>query len=220
MCIEDECQAISPLSAPASELSSQESEPSPSTTHNIPRHLPLRHCNACEEEAAEHDLLYENMYRTPCAHDFCGTCLIRWSRAMLLDESLFPFRCCVPIPATEILHYLEPRLAAQVVVRIQELGTSERVYCGDPECGAFIPAANPFGVDAGRRVDVVVQFLTCVRCGRRTCRNCNHLEHGVEECPADAALQAVLELGRTEGWQRCYGCRTLVSLDMGCNHMT
>lgn len=145
---------------------------------------------------------------------------------MLLDESLFPFRCCGPIPATEILYYLEPRLAAQVVVRIQELGTSDRVYCGDPECGAFIPTANPFGVGAetevvaGRRVDVVVRLLTCVRCGRRTCRNCSHLEHGVEECPADAETQAVLELGRTEGWQRCPGCRTLVSLDMGCNHMT
>jgi hypothetical protein len=30
----------------------------------------------------------------------------------------------------------------------------------------------------------------------------------------------VLALAEREGWKRCPGCRTMVELQYGCNHMT
>ncbi|PVH71728.1 hypothetical protein DL98DRAFT_387736, partial [Cadophora sp. DSE1049] len=32
--------------------------------------------------------------------------------------------------------------------------------------------------------------------------------------------QQVLQAADENGWQRCYSCRRLVELDIGCNHIT
>lgn len=40
------------------------------------------------------------------------------------------------------------------------------------------------------------------------------------DCPANAALHLVLQTATENGYQRCYSCRRLVELDVGCNYMT
>jgi hypothetical protein len=40
------------------------------------------------------------------------------------------------------------------------------------------------------------------------------------DCPEDVGLQQVLDAAQEYGWQRCYNCRRVVELDIGCNHIT
>lgn len=222
VCLEDECSDFIPV--PSTQISPADhlfhrcnaclglhdpQQPCRVLLKQAREGLPIRHCHACEEPADEDDLLYEHLYRATCLHDFCDACLARWSRAMLVDESVYPFRCCQPIPVQEILAYLEPGLAAAVSARKLELETSDRLYCAEPECSAFIP---PSSVDD--------QFVVCGRCALRTCKLCKASDHGAADCPQDTELQGVLDLGQDEQWQRCYVCRTMVSLEIGCNHMT
>jgi hypothetical protein len=40
------------------------------------------------------------------------------------------------------------------------------------------------------------------------------------ECPQDFGLEATLEEAERQGWRRCYQCRALVELTVGCRHIT
>lgn len=44
-------------------------------------------------------------------------------------------------------------------------------------------------------------------------------ETGVD-CPEDFGLEATLEEAERQGWRRCYKCRALVELTVGCRHIT
>lgn len=55
--------------------------------------------------------------------------------------------------------------------------------------------------------------------GRRLA-HCAKNEYHRNDCPSDPALQATLSLATNQGWQRCYKCKAMVELDLGCYHMT
>lgn len=65
----------------------------------------------------------------------------------------------------------------------------------------------------GRRIG------TCKECKTKVCRKCNLRWHGSRPCGGDDGTKSVLELGKEQGWKRCYSCRAMVQLAEGCNHM-
>lgn len=158
---------------------------------------------------------FEN-YRTasmvplPCGDQYCIECLKSVFLNAVVDETLFPPRCCrQSIP----LRYIQQELSSQELNTFRsaavEFSTRDRTYCSNLRCGIFIP---PTEIAKGK--------AQCPQCFTETCTACKAALHDGEDCPADTALQATLSLSQEQGWQRCYACRAMVELDYGCNHMT
>ncbi len=163
-----------------------------------------RHCEACRETKKYFDTI-----TTPCKHDYCRDCLRELFEASLTDETLFPPRCCrQPITLNSVGLFLTGDLKRRFEQKKVEFSTPNRTYCSQRSCSAFIPIDQHHG-DAG----------TCANCGTRTCLICKSAAH-LEECPQDTALQALVDLASEQGWQRCFACRRVIELEMGCNHIT
>ncbi len=149
-----------------------------------------------------------NIAQTPCGHNYCQECLRTLFELSTTDETLFPPRCCrqeIPLPSVRL--YLSSALINRFEKKSIEFKTSDRTYCSQPACSSFITSINIHGEQA-----------TCTACGTYTCTICKNTAHD-GDCPEDIATQQVLETAREQGWQRCYNCRRLVELDVGCNHM-
>ena len=161
-------------------------------------------CASC----GEHKRAFET-FRAPCGHYYCQECLTQLFELSTTDETLFPPRCCRQgIPLTLVRLYLSGELVQRFQKKTVEFRTSDRTYCCRPTCSAFI---TPDSISGER--------ARCTACFTSTCIFCKGISHD-GECPADTATQQVLEAAREQGWQRCYNCRRLVELDVGCNHMT
>ena len=161
-------------------------------------------CASC----GEHRRAFET-FRAPCRHYYCQECLSQLFELSTTDETLFPPRCCrQEIPLASVRLYLNGELVQQFQKKIIEFQTSDRTYCSRPTCSAFITPDNITGERA-----------TCTFCFTTTCTICKGTSHN-GDCPADTATQQMLEVAREQGWQRCYSCRRVVELDVGCNHMT
>ncbi|KIW21806.1 uncharacterized protein PV07_12768 [Cladophialophora immunda] len=166
---------------------------------------PDRHCDACREPKK-----YFDVVAAPCNHEYCRDCLRDLFGASLTDESLFPPRCCrqnIPLDAVSI--FLTSELKQEFQQKKVEFSTPNRTYCSRPQCSFFISAEN-----------IVDEIANCPSCAARTCTICKSESHEGQDCPRDTALQATMNLARDNGWQRCYSCRRLVELDIGCNHIT
>ncbi|KAL9610529.1 MAG: hypothetical protein Q9167_004767 [Letrouitia subvulpina] len=162
-----------------------------------------RQCVACGFKKP----LFDN-YRASCGHDYCQSCLETLFELSTTDESLFPPRCCrSEISLQSVKLYLSPTLFHHFEQKSIEFTTSNRTYCFRPTCSAFIPPVN-----------IVNQRAVCSTCGSFTCTICKNEAH-TDDCPKDTTAQQVLDLARDEGWQRCFGCRRIVELDVGCNHI-
>ncbi|KAJ5158154.1 Zinc finger C6HC-type [Penicillium coprophilum] len=126
------------------------------------------------------------------------------------DEELYPPRCCgnvvPPGVALRVLNYEELRNFSE---RGLEWSAVDRLYCADPTCSKFIP---PFAIQN--------EHGTCPACHQQTHLPCRSLAHPRVDCPMDESLHAVLEMAEAENWRRCFNCRTMVELHLGCNHMT
>ncbi|KAJ1328856.1 E3 ubiquitin-protein ligase RNF144 [Microdochium nivale] len=141
-------------------------------------------CNACLDDKTAAELV-----TAPCNHAYCSPCLEHMFRAALADESLFPPRCCQqPIPTDGAAAAALPvQLLRDIGLKRIEVGTAHRVYCSDPACATFIPAAGH-----------VAGIATCPACRRRTCAACKREAHEGSACPVDPEDQGVLELARRE----------------------
>lgn len=163
-----------------------------------------RRCTACQEHVRFFDTA-----RVPCDHEYCRDCLQDLFRASMSDDSLFPPRCCRQLITTSgVRIFLTTDLIKQYEQRKVELETPDRTYCSNPLCSSFIHPK-----------DITNEQASCPDCGAITCTVCKAPGHG-GDCPADTALQQVLQTADENGWQRCYSCRRLVELDIGCNHIT
>ena len=162
-------------------------------------------CVAC------HDVKkYFDVIAASCQHEYCWGCLRHLFSAALTDESLFPPRCCrQAIPLDSVGVFLTKELKDQFGAKKIEFSTPNRTYCCRPACSAFV------GGDA-----IENDVATCSVCYTQTCTTCKSQAHIGTECPNDTALQAVIDLGNENNWQRCYSCRRMVELEIGCNHMT
>ena len=162
-----------------------------------------RQCTACDLNKPLFDI-----FQTPCGHHYCQECLRTLFELSTTDETLFPPRCCrQEIPLQSVKIYLSPALLRTFALKSIEFKTSDRTYCCRPACSSFITSVNITGERA-----------TCTACGTHTCTICKNNAHD-GDCPEDTATQQVLETAREQGWQRCYNCRRLIELDVGCNHM-
>ena len=149
-----------------------------------------------------------DIFQTPCGHYYCQECLRALFGLSTTDETLFPPRCCrqeIPLPSIKL--YLSSALIDLFEKKSIEFKTSDRTYCSQRTCSSFITSVNISGERA-----------TCTACGAHTCTMCKNTAHD-GDCPEDIATQQLLETAREQGWQRCYNCRTVVELDVGCNHM-
>ena len=163
----------------------------------------FRQCIACDLKKPLLDI-----FQTPCGHHYCQECLRTLFELSTTDETLSPPRCCrqeIPLPSVKV--YLSSALIDLFNRKSIEFKTSDRTYCSQPTCSSFITSINIGGERA-----------TCTACGTCTCTICKNNAHD-GDCPEDTATQQVLEMAREQGWQRCYSCRRLVELDVGCNHM-
>lgn len=161
-------------------------------------------CTSC----GDHKQAFET-FRAPCEHMYCQECLTQLFELSTTDETLFPPRCCRQgIPLTSVRLYLSRELVLRFQKKTVEFETSDRTYCSRPTCSTFIPPNSIAG-----------EVATCIACFTDTCTICKGNSHE-GDCPADTATQQVLETAREQGWQRCYNCKIMVELDVGCNHMT
>lgn len=164
----------------------------------------LRPCMACGD--MKH---FVYLARAPCQHEYCRECLETLFRHAILDETMFPPRCCrqdIPLDTNRL--FLSGDLVQQFKKKSIEFSTPDRLYCHQPTCSAFIP---PSMFKDG--------MAQCPECNATTCTICKKATHR-GDCPADKELQEVLQMARDNGWQRCPKCFTMVELLMGCFHMT
>ncbi|KAM7213808.1 hypothetical protein V8F06_010804 [Rhypophila decipiens] len=167
----------------------------------------MKACTSCGDQNRFFD-----MVACPCSHSYCRDCIQHLYQTSLSDEAFFPPRCCrEPIPISRTQAFLEPATVKQYHAKVIEFGTPvpNRTYCHKASCSSFVP-----------RELVTDDVATCPDCASKTCTVCKAAAHLGSDCPADEGIQQVLELGKTEGWQRCYSCRNLVDLNLGCNHIT
>ncbi|KAI1814869.1 hypothetical protein GGS20DRAFT_375068 [Poronia punctata] len=163
-----------------------------------------RPCAACSER--KH---FAELSRAPCNHEYCRQCLQRLFKDAMVDESLFPPRCCKqPIPLDKNRIFLDQDIIGLFREKALEYSTPNRTYCHNARCASFIPPVNYTDTTA-----------SCSRCHVRTCRTCKRASHD-GDCPNDEQLQQVIRLARDQGWQRCQNCWGMVELNTGCNHMT
>ena len=145
----------------------------------------------------------------PCAHHYCISCIGRLFEDSLVDESLFPPRCCgEAILLSSIREILGPILARRVEEKGIEHRDPYRTYCANAACSCYI-------------LPELVQLYvgTCNTCRERTCTLCKKFAHD-GTCEEDLELQKVLESAKREKWQRCFRCHTMVELRTGCFHIT
>ncbi|KAF9251956.1 hypothetical protein DTO013E5_1021 [Penicillium roqueforti] len=150
------------------------------------------------------------VFKGACGHEFCLDCVRQMFLGAIRDEELYPPRCCgnviPPGVALRILNYEELRNFSE---RALEWTAKDRLYCAEPTCSKFIP---PFAIRD--------EHGTCPECHQRTHVPCRSLAHPRVDCPMDETLHAVLEIADSQNWKRCFNCRTMVELHVGCNHIT
>lgn len=128
-----------------------------------------------------------------------------------------PPRCCIqPIPSSIVKAVLtkeEQQLFLKAVIQFSTPWEA-RIFCPNTACGEFIPPR--------KHVDPKHPFkVTCPECRRRVCVMCKRDAHPLgKDCPGDWELDKVLKIGESRGWRRCYKCRNLVELSVGCTHIT
>ena len=141
--------------------------------------------------------------RTPCKHEYCRDCIQGLFQASLTDDTLFPPRCCkqpITFGGGVRIRSFESKLI--------EFDTPDRTYCSNQLCSAFIRVEN-----------ILEEKATCPECSTITCTVCKSESH-LGDCPADAGLQQVLAAAEEHRWQRCFNCRRVIELEVGCNHIT
>lgn len=77
------------------------------------------------------------MWRAPCAHDYCIGCLERLHCAALTDESLYPPTCCRhEMPWNDVKSRIDDALAVEFgeIKETLDQQVGQRAYCSDPTC--------------------------------------------------------------------------------------
>lgn len=161
-------------------------------------------CISCNSGTSSSDVFW-----SACGHHYCKDCIQTLFEIATMDETLFPPRCCRQIiPLASVKKFLSCTLLVKFEAKSVEFSMPDRTYCCQPSCSSFIHPDHIFGEKA-----------TCSDCKTSTCTICKNVTHD-DDCPEDTTTQKVLETARQEGWQRCFKCRRLVELDIGCNHIT
>ncbi|TVY20532.1 ATP-dependent RNA helicase DEAH12-like protein [Lachnellula arida] len=161
-------------------------------------------CIVCGESVHPHFTVH-----LVCGDVYCKPCLKSFFLRVAKDETLFPPKCHrQPIDISTIeTDFSVEELTAYRSAEL-EFTSTDRVYCGNPECAKFIPIPQ-------RALD----YASCEACSARTCMHCKALAHD-GGCPADEARQNLIAFADEQGWKPCFGCGEMVFRYEGCDHMT
>ncbi|KAI0374371.1 hypothetical protein BV20DRAFT_935671, partial [Pilatotrama ljubarskyi] len=155
--------------------------------------------------------------RLRCGHTFDPGCIREMFERASTDESLFPPKCCQgAVPLSEVEAHFGRAFVERYNKKAREFSTADRVYCHNPSCAAFLGPAVP--ADAPETAQTEAETLRCPDCSAGTCARCKEATHPGVPCHFHAE-DAVLDLGKAHGWQRCPACRHLVELSIGCYHI-
>ncbi|KAJ8066632.1 hypothetical protein OCU04_005680 [Sclerotinia nivalis] len=145
-----------------------------------------------------------------CGCVYCSSCIkIRFTLA-IEAEYMFPAECCEQtMDLSYIRHFLSADILRNYEVKAIEYGSTDRTYCANTDCLAFIVKESIQGNKA---------FCTNSPCDTVTCVKCKGKWHE-GDCPADEALQLVLAEAEKFSWKRCAECGTLIEHKEGCAHM-
>ncbi|KAL2063577.1 hypothetical protein VTL71DRAFT_5382 [Oculimacula yallundae] len=95
----------------------------------------------------------------PCKHDYCHFCVQRVVINALVDEALFPPRCCKQsFDMDSMRNALTPELISGFHEKKAEFETIDRTYCSNTKCSTFLYPVN-----------IVADTATCPLCFTTTC---------------------------------------------------
>lgn len=172
------------------------------TDHKLDSHERFP-CSSCVAVYHSSELM-----KARCGHVYCRHCATQLIELSFVDESLFPPRCCrLEFPVSTVRQFLGLDIANRYDEKSIERKDPYRTYCSNPLCAQYIFPAQ-----------VTSYVGTCRCCAQRTCTLCKRAEHPQSPCPEEDI--EVLVLAEQEGWRRCPGCRNVVELKDGCNHIT
>jgi hypothetical protein len=171
----------------------------------LPLHSP---CVACDKPVKS-----TNLVSGGCEHQYCRPCIREMVKVAFLDRSMFPVRCCgQEIPAKQLVPALHLRVRKVYMALASERITppAERWYCPAANCRTWI---SPRFLHPGSKTQ------KCPYCRAVICSTCRDLAHGRQQCTEDPGLGEILDVARTQQWQRCYRCHSLVERRGGCPHI-
>ncbi|KAK7997053.1 methylitaconate delta2-delta3-isomerase [Apiospora arundinis] len=173
--------------------------------------IKLVECVACLDD----NLPSRKTARLVCGHRMCHQCLKRKFKLSTKDPQQMPPKCCTDdhILLKHVDRLFDDNFKILWNQKFAEFSTHNRIYCPRPACGAWIKPHRIEKLKDGRR------RAKCGACKTEVCCVCQGKWHRSQDCPTDEATQAVLQQAREKGWQRCYGCREMIELIEGCNHM-
>lgn len=158
-------------------------------------------CVSCNDPGDEIAVI-----QAPCSHHYCVDCLVQLVTQSIIDESLFPPRCCrMTLPLSIISVLIGPDLTRQYEEKSIERADPERTYCSNKTCSSYILPGCVSGFVG-----------TCRQCETKTCMICKDEAHNGN---CQTAVDDLLDIAGEKGWQQCI-CGHLVELNTGCNHMT
>ncbi|CAD6570948.1 MAG: hypothetical protein ASARMPREDX12_003992 [Alectoria sarmentosa] len=164
----------------------------------------MKDCAVCGLELEE-----SNFIIAPCGDTYCGGCVNELFDRAAKHEFNFPPRCCgqiIPLESTEWL--LSRDIYYKFLEKSEEVSTTNRTYCSDPECATFILTKAIDGREA-----------KCPACQKLTCTVCKAEVHK-GDCLEDPAIQPILTAATMAGFQQCLQCKRMIELSDGCYHIT
>ncbi|KAI9925189.1 hypothetical protein ASPWEDRAFT_176987 [Aspergillus wentii DTO 134E9] len=103
------------------------------SSHVIPDGVRVQ-CISCTENFA-----IANTIRAQCSHNYCGTCAAKLFNSALIDETLFPPRCCrVPIPISTVRHLVGDDFVNRFHEKCLERTDPKSTYCSNSACSKYI----------------------------------------------------------------------------------
>ena len=183
-------------------------------------------CAVCMEniKTAEGTLVLE------CEHKYCIPCLRELFCTALKDSSMLPAVCCQKTIPQEIMQKVLSKDEENILIsRLREKLAKNKMYCPRTACSMFIDLDHL--TLNGLCVPAVNGIFECMDCGLPLCLHCkssavghqgpNSCQKGKQIAGVQAAgEEELISLAAAEGWKRCPGCSTFVSLRAGCNHIT
>ncbi|KAF6221548.1 hypothetical protein HO133_002404 [Letharia lupina] len=166
-------------------------------------------CASCSDHLAVDELV-----KASCKHYYCKDCFGHFIEASLQTHDGFPPKCCkIPIAFVTVADNVSAVVFSRYSSRQAEIKNATALYCGIQGCGVRIEKGRIEGVRA-----------TCVTCWRDTCTQCRaEFPQNVNGrnvghvCKKDKAHEEVLALAKKEGWQTCYQCGHMTSVQLAAS---
>ncbi|TVY18927.1 hypothetical protein LARI1_G003739 [Lachnellula arida] len=124
-----------------------------------------------------------NAARMSCQHVYCRDCVNTVVKTALIDEAMFPPRCCKkPFQINDMQRLLTPELNSQYGEKKIEFETPDRTYCSNPNCSTFL---YPVNIVEKEKIGI------CPVCFIVTCTMCKGGEHVDANAKQNGVMSAV-----------------------------